>query len=221
MALLALAFLLLTTASSRAQPISFMETDELRRGMRGYGLTTFHGTRIDTFQVEILGVMKAVRSPQRDRILARFAGGSLEHTGIIAGMSGSPVYVEDRLIGAVSHGWTFGKDPVGGITPINDMLAVARRPDLAPEQNYRQTMELDAATTRGLGGLGTSTLKPLATPLAVAGFSGAARQVLHETLAPMGIQILDTAAGSEQSDRPPPPLCCRGVAGRANDSRRL
>ena len=203
-ALLALAFLLLTTASSRAQPVSFMETDELRRGMRGYGLTTFHGTRIDTFQVEILGVMKAVRSPQRDRILARFAGGPLEHTGIIAGMSGSPVYVEDRLIGAVSHGWTFSKDPVAGITPITDMLAVARRPDLDPEQNYGQTMELDAATTRGLGGLGTSTLKPLATPLAVAGFSGAARQVLHETLAPMGIQILDSAAGSEQSGRQPP-----------------
>ena len=100
-----------------------METDELRRGMRGYGLTTFHGTRIDTFQVEILGVMKAVRSPQRDRILARFAGGPLEHTGIIAGMSGSPVYVEDRLIGAVSHGWTFSKDPVAGITPITDMIA--------------------------------------------------------------------------------------------------
>lgn len=143
-ALLTLALLPLFTPSLGAQSVAIMESDHLRRSMRGYGLTTFQGTQIDTFQVEILGVMKAVRKPHMDRILARFTGGPLEHTGVIAGMSGSPVYIDGRLIGAVSHGWTLSKDPIGGITPITDMLEVARRPDTDPKQTYGRPIELDA-----------------------------------------------------------------------------
>jgi hypothetical protein len=203
-ALLTLALLPLFTPSLGAQSVAIMESDHLRRSMRGYGLTTFQGTQIDTFQVEILGVMKAVRKPHMDRILARFTGGPLEHTGVIAGMSGSPVYIDGRLIGAVSHGWTLSKDPIGGITPITDMLEVARRPDTDPKQTYGRPIELDAETTRQLGRQGLGSLHPLAMPLAISGFSPAARQVLHETLEPMGLQVLDSPAGPAPSEQPTP-----------------
>ena len=93
--------------------------------MSGFGLTTFQGTEIDTFQVEILGVLKGALGPRMDMILARLSGGPLEHTGLIRGMSGSPVYIDGRLIGAISYGWYFSKDPIGGITPIAHMLEVA------------------------------------------------------------------------------------------------
>ena len=137
-----------------------MEPSELRRGMSGFGLTTFQGTQIDTFQVEILGVLKGYLGPRMDMILARLSGGPLEHTGVIRGMSGSPVYIDGRLIGAIAYGWSFSKDPIGGITPIAHMLDVAMREHPPPSQ-YGKALELDEETTRLLGGEGVSTLAPL------------------------------------------------------------
>ena len=110
-----------------------MEPSELRRGMSGFGLTTFQGTKIDTFQVEILGVLKGALGPRMDMILARLSGGPLAHTGLIRGMSGSPVYIDGRLIGAIAYGWYFSKDPIGGITPIAHMLDVATREHPTPK----------------------------------------------------------------------------------------
>ena len=80
-----------------------MDTDEITPGMKGYGKTVFSGNQIETFDVEILGVLKNWEAGN-DMILVKMTGGPLEKTGIIAGMSGSPVYVDNRLIGAVSHG---------------------------------------------------------------------------------------------------------------------
>ena len=99
----------------------FMPTDEIQPGMKGFGLTVFAGTEIDTFGVEVLGVLKRV-SPKGDIILARLSGGPLEETGIASGMSGSPVYVDGRLIGAAAYGWLYAKTPIAGITPIGEML---------------------------------------------------------------------------------------------------
>jgi hypothetical protein len=120
------------SAASAAQSDAFMPPDQLRRGMRGFGLSVFQGTQIDTFGVEILGVIKGRIGPGNDLILARFSGANLEHTGIIRGMSGSPVYIDNRLVGAVAYGWSYSKDPIGGITPIAPMVDVTQRP-LDPE----------------------------------------------------------------------------------------
>ena len=157
--LFVLAMLLLATPSLGAQPVAIMEPDELRRGMRGYGLTTFQGTQIDTFGVEILGVMEGALGPRIDMILVRLSGEPLEHTGAIRGMSGSPIYIDGRLIGAFAYGWSDSKDPIGGITPISAMLEVARRPDAAAPQQYGQPVQLDAETTRQLGGQGVSVFQ--------------------------------------------------------------
>ena len=180
-----------------------MAPSELRRGMSGFGLTTFQGTEIDTFQVEILGVLKGALGPRMDMILARLSGGPLEHTGLIRGMSGSPVYIDGRLVGAISYGWYFSKDPIGGITPIAHMLEVATREHPTPSQ-YGKALKLDEETTRLLGGEGISTLAPLGMPIAVAGFSPQGRQVLRDALDAPGIQLLDSPAGQALPDQEVP-----------------
>ena len=100
-----------------------MDTDEITPGMKGYGRTVFSGKQIESFDVEVLGVLKNWEA-RNDMILVKMAGGPLEKTGIIAGMSGSPVYIDDKLIGAVSHGWSYSKDAIAGVTPIRAMMDV-------------------------------------------------------------------------------------------------
>jgi hypothetical protein len=99
----------------------FMSVDEVRQGMKGYGRTVFQGTAIEQFDVEVLGVLKNY-APKQDMILVRLAGGPLEHTGVIAGMSGSPVYIDGKLLGAVAFAFPFSKDPIAGVQPIAQML---------------------------------------------------------------------------------------------------
>src|ERR1700681_2705446 len=105
-----------------AGPPSTMNVDEIRPGMVAVGRTVFEGTRVEEFRVNILGVLENVIGTHRNLILARLEGGPLANTGVIAGMSGSPVYIDGRLIGAVSYALgAFSKEPIAGITPIEEM----------------------------------------------------------------------------------------------------
>ena len=104
-------------ARSTVMPVS-----EVRPGMVGVGRTVFRGDAVEEFTVRVIGTMKNVVAPQRDLILARLEGGPLAETGVIAGMSGSPVYIDGRLVGAVSYQLgQFSKEPIAGITPISEM----------------------------------------------------------------------------------------------------
>ena len=106
-----------------------MPVDDIRAGMVGVGRTVFEGDRLDEFKVHILGVLRNVIGPSRNLILARLEGGPLANTGVIAGMSGSPVYIDGRLIGAVSYSLgQFSKEPIAGITPIDEMIEAATLP---------------------------------------------------------------------------------------------
>ena len=103
---------------------------ELKPGMVGIGRTVFEGDQLEEFKVHILGVLRNSIGPRRDLILARLEGGPLANTGVIAGMSGSPVYIDGRLVGAVSYSLgQFAKEPIAGITPIDEMIADATLPD--------------------------------------------------------------------------------------------
>jgi hypothetical protein len=97
---------------------------DVKPGLKGVGRTIFQGDQIEEFQVEILGLLKNVLAPKHDLILARLSGGPLEKTGVIAGMSGSPVYIDGKLVGAVAISFPFSKEPLAGITPIQEMLQV-------------------------------------------------------------------------------------------------
>src|SRR4051812_20728223 len=107
-------------------PQKHMRVSEVKPGMKGYGLSVFRGTKIERFDAEVVSILRNF-NPKMNVILVRLSGQNLEHTGGIAGMSGSPIYLKDdegreRLAGAFAYGWPMGKDPVGGVQPIEYML---------------------------------------------------------------------------------------------------
>jgi hypothetical protein len=110
-----------------------MPLADIRAGMEGTGVTVFDGVRREEFKVHILGVLENVIGPRRSLILAKLEGGRLADTGVMQGMSGSPVYVDGRLIGAVSYSLgAFAKEPIAGITPIGEMVDATMAPALRP-----------------------------------------------------------------------------------------
>ena len=132
--LLVIAAFSLTLAAQNTQ---FMSTDEVRAGMKGYGKTVFQGTKIEQFDVELLGVLKNF-APKQDMILARLSGGPLARTGVIAGMSGSPVYIDGKLLGAVAFSFPYSTEPIAGIQPIQQMLGLLDQKNAAPPQRIAQ-----------------------------------------------------------------------------------
>ncbi|HEY6292322.1 MAG TPA: SpoIVB peptidase S55 domain-containing protein [Terriglobia bacterium] len=102
----------------------FFPLNQVHAGLKGVGKTVFEGNDVTEFQVEILGVLRSVLAPKHDAILVKLSGGGIERTNIVAGMSGSPVYVDGKLLGAVAISFPFAKEPYGLVTPIEDMLAV-------------------------------------------------------------------------------------------------
>ncbi len=120
-----------------AQSTQFMSVDEIRPGMKGFGKTVFQGTKIEQFDVELLGVLKNF-APKQDMILARLSGGPLARTGVIAGMSGSPVYIDGKLIGAVAFSFPFATEPIAGIQPIQQMLGLLDQKNVPPSQQIAQ-----------------------------------------------------------------------------------
>jgi hypothetical protein len=103
----------------------FFPLAEVKRGMKGVAYTVFEGVNPEPMQVEILGILKDALGPGQDMILARLHGDKPEYTGVVAGMSGSPVYIDGRLVGALSYRiGQFSKEPIAGITPIESMLQV-------------------------------------------------------------------------------------------------
>ncbi len=106
--------------------VAFFPLKDVKPGMKAVGRTVFSGSKVEQFEAEILGVLWNVW-PQQSIILARLSGGPLEKTGVMAGMSGSPVYVDGKLLGAVALGFPFSKEPIAGITPIEQMAKVLER----------------------------------------------------------------------------------------------
>ncbi|WP_026853845.1 SpoIVB peptidase S55 domain-containing protein [Geothrix fermentans] len=121
MKLVALAIAFLSMLPLAGQGPATLGVAEIRAGMKGYGRTVFQGGKIDRFEFEVLGVQRNA-APGRSRIMVRASGGPLAETGILAGMSGSPCYIDGKLIGALSTGILFEKEAIGGITPIAEML---------------------------------------------------------------------------------------------------
>jgi hypothetical protein len=148
-----------------------MPLDEIKAGTTGVGQTVFQGTDLQDFKAHIIGVLRNVAGPQRSLILAKLEGGPLAETGVIAGMSGSPVYIDGRLIGAVSYSiGAFPKEPIAGITPIAEMTdatSVASRRATSPQARIQLpvTAETLAPAQRpASGGIGTVPGRPADRP---------------------------------------------------------
>jgi hypothetical protein len=114
----------LVLASAAAHAADTMPLSQVHKGMKGYGLTVFEGTAIEKFDVEILGVLSNV-GPEQNIILAKVDHPVVQRAGVIMGMSGSPIFIDGKVIGALAYAWQFAKEPVAGITPIDEMLKIA------------------------------------------------------------------------------------------------
>lgn len=114
-------------AEGKAMRPDIMPVSEIKRGMKGYGLTVFEGTEPGRFDVEVIDVLHNFR-PQQELILVKTHHPRLEVAKVVAGMSGSPIFINGKMVGAYAYGWTFGREPVAGVTPIRSMLDDLERP---------------------------------------------------------------------------------------------
>ena len=177
----------LALATALAAQTGFFPLQDVKPGMRGTGRTVFSGSQVDEFQVEILGVLDNV-GPKESLILARLSGGPLEHAGVMAGMSGSPVYIDGRLVGAVAMAFPFSKDPIAGIRPIQDMM----RPATAPVERGAIALA-DRDLTRVLPRpeatlAGEARMVDIATPISFGGFSRATLEAFAPQLRALGLE---------------------------------
>lgn len=178
--------LVLTLPLSAQTPIFPLR--DVHAGQHGIGKTVFTGSKIDEFQVEILGVLENL-GPRQSIILARLSGGPLDQTGVMQGMSGSPVYIDGKLVGAVALAFNFAKEPIAGIRPIEEMLAVGaghsgEQQKLAkapPVQAPPHAAESDTDSFAG-------NLIPIATPVSFSGFTSATLDHFGPELKKLGLE---------------------------------
>jgi hypothetical protein len=214
---LVLSALILDGCSAFAAPKgdSYWRVEDIRPGMKGTGRTVMKGTKVETFQAEVLGVL-ANTSPGRDMVVCRLSGLNLEKTGVIAGMSGSPVYIDNKLVGAVAYAWPYGKEPIAGITPFCQMNgfveAFERRDILRANKPTRVGLrqpfvidgkEFDTVTvaqgfeeTKPTSASDGLWMMPLRTPLSATGFTKCSLKLLNERCGPFGLTPMQGGAVS-------------------------
>ena len=182
--------------------------------MRGTGRTVFSGNRIEEFQVEVLGVLDNM-GPRESIILARLSGGPLQETGVMQGMSGSPVYIDGKLVGAVALGFAFSKEPIAGIRPIEDMIRpVATRAAIAAQRTpfaLGPNELVRGLPQPALAMAGSAQMVDIATPLSFGGFTRATLETFAPQLRALGLEPrqavssagkLDAAMGSPADLKP-------------------
>src|SRR5947208_3468817 len=212
-------------------PPEILPLDQIKPGMMGVGRTVFEGTRIEDFKVQIIGVLENI-GPKQSLILARLDGGPLEKTGVIAGMSGSPVFIDGKLVGAVSYGFPFSKETICGITPIGEMIedtstdtprsasARFRTASLGPGPHALAApldrASLMAAIQRPLSSvplagaagqlppaLAAESMRPLSLPLVFSGFDASAFEWAKGVFSGLGFTPM---MGAGSVGKPPAPL---------------
>jgi hypothetical protein len=205
-----------------APPAAILPLSDVRPGMVGQALTVFAGTKPEPFKIRVVAVMRNFL-PKQDVILIRAEDPRVEFSGIVAGMSGSPVYIDGKLMGAIAYAWSFAKEPLGGVTPIESMLAERSRPRRIKEETLARagddarsaaspwgrafasaSGDGPAALARGLGlpsllpaggGNGEARLIRASVPLSVAGFTPRTIAELEEALRPTGMVPLQAGGG--------------------------
>jgi hypothetical protein len=190
---------------------------DIHRGLQGTAYTVFEGTQPEPMGVEILGVLRNAIGPHQDMILARLTGAKPEYTGVVAGMSGSPVYIDGRLAGALAFRiGEFSKEPIAGITPIEEMLQV--RDQVQGDQEQRGKEQGLGDRVQGVGvaasaemaavdGLGSSALiRPIDTPVVFSGFGPEALAVWKEHAPSLGLTPVAGLGGSAAGTPQPGPI---------------
>jgi hypothetical protein len=184
-------------AQTRPAASSFFYLKDLRPGMKGVGKTVFSGDRVEQFDVEILGVLENA-GPKQSIILARLSGGPLERTGVMQGMSGSPVYIEGRLVGAVAMGFPFSKEPIAGIRPIEEMLrsgTLAQQAPMTARVSMTDQSLIPPVASRDSVAAGDTRLINIATPMSFSGFTQATVEHFAPQLRSLGFSPQQAVSG--------------------------
>jgi SpoIVB peptidase S55 len=222
--LLALSLTLLSCLFAAAAAADTMPLSQVRKGMRGYGVTVFEGNRLDKFDVEILGVLHNI-GPGQNLILAKVDSPVIQRAGVIAGMSGSPIYIDGKVVGALAYSWQFEKEPVAGITPIEEMLkiadlgqstssaVIAATPRVSASEfltalaNQKET-EVFEKLERGFASASPAStmsgVKPIAVPLSMSSFAPDTIARFSKVLDAMGFVAVpsgSTAAAEAPADK--------------------
>ncbi|HYO75586.1 MAG TPA: SpoIVB peptidase S55 domain-containing protein, partial [Thermoanaerobaculia bacterium] len=211
------AFLLIATTTLHAA--DKMPLSQVQKGMKGYGLTVFEGTTIEKFDVEILGVLNNI-GPDQSLILAKVDHPVVARAGVIAGMSGSPVFIDGKVSGALAYAWQFAKEPVAGITPIDEMLKLSQRVAPAgaspagaaprmtaiemlssfarsqPEAAFNKLMANNATPVSSISGA-----KRIALPLSLGSFSADTLQRFTPQLEQLGFVAVPAGAASSSTTK--------------------
>lgn len=196
------AFALFTAVGLSAQS-PFFPLKDVKPGMHGVGRTVFSGDRVEDFQVEILGVLENI-GPRQSLILGRLSGGPLDKTGVMQGMSGSPVYIGGKLVGAVAMAFPYSKEPIAGIRPIGDMIGVGTA-QTAPA-TLRTSIQLD---DRDLSRVlprpqsvlsGDARMADIATPISFGGFTSSTLEHFAPQLRALGLEPRQGVTGGGRID---------------------
>lgn len=213
---LPLILFVLLLAATAAFADDVMPLAKVQKGMRGYGVTVFEGTTLEKFDVEIIGVLNNI-APGQSLILARVDAPVVRRAGVIAGMSGSPVYIDGKVIGALSYAWQFAKEPIAGITPIEEMLQIPRAgastgtlanaaaprmtgTDFLKAMSGQKTDDAFEAMASKLWSarpaLSTGESKPIAVPLSLGSFAPGTIQRFGKYLDAMGFMAVPMGSAS-------------------------
>jgi SpoIVB peptidase S55 len=198
-------------AAAMKLSVPIMKTSELKPGMKGYGLSVFKGTKPEKFEVEIVDVLKRA-FPKHDMILIKCKHPVIEKAHIIAGMSGSPIYINNKLIGALAYGWSFTKEPIAGVTPIEWMLEELAEPKPQARKERARIPAKAPALAGGakprLAGLEVASgpaarrfegIKQLALPMCASGMVGLPARALKKIrarFARRGLQLAEGGSGA-------------------------
>ena len=215
--LIAAVFLLLAVPSLFAADPEIFPLSQIKPGMKGEALTIFAGDQIDKFDLVVIGVMPNFLAPKESIILVQLVGPKVEHTGVVAGMSGSPVYIDGKLAGALSLKLgLFTKEPLAGVTPIENILSLptGQPPSIRTGTPTDGTLAQDAAAWPRAGakfelpnewaarsGLsGGNFLQPIDSPLVFSGFSGAAIRQYQSAFAGFGMMATQGGTSDARPD---------------------
>lgn len=214
--LLAAAVVSLFLSFASAQPVKPADTipvNQIHAGMRGVAYTVFQGTKPESMDVEVLGVLKNANGPKGDVILVRLGGAKAEYTGVVAGMSGSPVYLDGKLAGAVAFRiGEFSKEPIAGVTPISEMLEISAMDHSAASAPIEAKAGAGLSSKTASPGVAVSPiqdfsnyLRPIDTPLVFNGFSEDSVQRFASEFAASGI-VPVMGTGSVSDAKQPEPI---------------
>jgi hypothetical protein len=195
-------------------PTKIMKVDDVRPGMKGVGYTVFQGTKPEPMGVEVLGVLRNLNGPKSDVVLVKLVGEKPEFTGVVAGMSGSPVYIDGKLLGAIAYRiGQFSKEPIAGVTPIEQMLEINEFDQSIPQGGAAAVARVSGASRTSSPGADDGNpiqsyaqyLQPIAAPFIFNGFNEAAIRQFAPALSAVGITPV-MGVGSASKDKQPEPL---------------